>query len=68
MITPQVSLLNAIKRILKYMKGTHSHGFLYQSLGHFRIEGYAYIDWAGSPHDRKSTIGYCIFLVGNLIT
>ena len=30
--------------------------------------GYTDTDWAGSPTDRQSTSGYCIFVGGNLVT
>lgn len=32
------------------------------------VEGYTYADYAGSLVDRRSTIGYCIFLGGNHAT
>uniref|UniRef100_A0A2N9IF49 CCHC-type domain-containing protein n=1 Tax=Fagus sylvatica TaxID=28930 RepID=A0A2N9IF49_FAGSY len=43
-------------------------GLIYRSSGHLRIEGYTDADWAGSPSDRKSTIGYCTFIGSNLVT
>jgi len=30
--------------------------------------GYSDADWAGDPIDRRSTIGYCTFVGGNLVT
>ena len=32
------------------------------------MEGFSDVDWAGSPSDRRSTIGYCTFLEGNVIS
>ena len=41
---------------------------LYENIGHIQVIGYTDADWAGSPTDRRSTSGYCIFIGGNLIS
>ena len=58
----------AVIRILKYIKGAPGKGLLYEDKGHTRVVGYSDADWAGSPSDRRSTSGYCVFLGGNLIS
>ena len=35
--------------------------------GHNRIECFTYGDWAGSKDDRRSTLGYCVFVLWNLV-
>ncbi|RVW15399.1 Retrovirus-related Pol polyprotein from transposon TNT 1-94 [Vitis vinifera] len=41
-------------------------GVLYENRGHTQVVGYTDADWAGSPTDRRSTSGYCVFIGGNL--
>jgi hypothetical protein len=68
MTCPRVPHMEAVVRILKYLKNAPGRGLLYKSSGHLRIEGYTDADWAGSPADRRSTTGYCTFIGGNLVT
>ena len=41
---------------------------LYENRGHTQVVGYTDADWAGSPTDRCSASGYCVFIGGNLIS
>ena len=59
---------DAVIRILRYIKGTPGQGMLYEDRGHTQIVGYTDVDWVGSPSDRRSTSGYCVFIGGNLIS
>jgi hypothetical protein len=53
----------AVKRILRYLKGTSSLGLLYRESTPAELAGYSDADWAGDVGDRKSTSGY-VFLLG----
>lgn len=53
----------AIKRILRYLKGTHNLGLVYKEDTPAVSTRYSDADWAGDVGDRKSTSGY-VFLVG----
>ena len=59
---------DAAIRILHYVKGTLGQWVLYENRGHTQIVGYGDADWAGSPIGRRSTLGYCVFIRGNLIS
>ncbi|RVW74011.1 putative mitochondrial protein [Vitis vinifera] len=59
---------DAIIRILRYIKSTPGQGVLYENRCHTQVVGYTDADWAGSPTDRRSTSGCCVFIGGNLIS
>ena len=59
---------DAVVRILRYVKGTLGQGVLYEDRGHTQIVGYNDVDWADSPIDRHSILGYYVFIGGNLIS
>jgi len=50
------------------LKKAPRKGIVYQDRGHMQVEAFSDADWAGSPMDRKSTTGYCLFWGGNLIS
>ncbi|XP_050897679.1 uncharacterized mitochondrial protein AtMg00810-like [Lathyrus oleraceus] len=60
--------MDAVIRILRYIKRTLGKGLVYENKGHTQIIGYSDADWAGSPIDRRSTSGYCVLVGGNLIS
>ena len=65
---PSLDDVFAVIRILRYIKSTPGQGVLYENRGHTQVIGYTDTDWAGSPTDRRSTSGYCVFIGGNLIS
>ena len=58
----------AVKRILRYLKGTLSFGLKFQSSSSLDLHGYSDADWASCPDDQRSTNGHCIFLGFNIIS
>nr|XP_025702517.1 uncharacterized protein LOC112803221 [Arachis hypogaea] len=57
----------AVKRILRYLKGTISDGIIFSKCSNFRLLDFADADWASDLHDRRSVTGYCVYLGTNLI-
>ena len=57
----------AVKRIFRYLKGTHNYGLLY-SRNDGTIIGYSDADWAGDMNDRKSTSGYLFMMSGAAVS
>ena len=64
---PREGHMDAVHRILRYLKGTPGKGLWFQANGHLTIDGYSDADWASCLDDRRSTSGYCVFVGGNLI-
>ncbi|XP_020092817.1 uncharacterized protein LOC109713231 [Ananas comosus] len=61
MHAPTSEHLIAVKRILRFLKGTVDHG-LYIGIGDLNLRAYCDADWAGDPDDRRSTSGFGVFL------
>lgn len=64
---PRISHMILVKRILRYLKATNTHGLLLQPTA-LDLHAYSDADWAGCPDDRRSTSGFGVFLGKNLIT
>ncbi|XP_028095340.1 uncharacterized protein LOC114295309 [Camellia sinensis] len=67
MHAPLLSNFNAVKHLLRYLKGTLDKGLQFQPSPLVLI-AYSDSDWAGNAIDRRSTIGFCIFLGPNLVS
>jgi hypothetical protein len=67
MQNPMVSHFTAVKRILRYLKGTLHVGISYTK-GDLQLKAFSDADWAGDPNDRRSTTGLVIFLGDNPIS
>ncbi|CAE6128258.1 unnamed protein product [Arabidopsis arenosa] len=65
---PREHHLTALKRILRYIKGTISHGLQLKKSSITDLVAYTDADWAGCPSTRRSTSGYCVFLGDSLIS
>ncbi|GKE03009.1 putative RNA-directed DNA polymerase [Tanacetum coccineum] len=66
---PIVKHFQAVKRILRYVKGTLGYGLKYSKGGkNISLTGYTDSDLANDVNDRKSTGGMAFYVNGNLVT
>ena len=68
MHNPSEEHMDAVMRILKYLKSAPGRGLLFARDGEFEVTGYTDADWAGDKTDRRSTSGYFTFIGDSLIT
>ena len=65
---PREPHMHALRRILRYVKGTLSLGLHLHPSSTTGLVSYTNADWGGCPDTRRSTSGYCVFLGDNLIS
>lgn len=66
---PTILHLQAVKRILRYVKGTLDYRLIYwKGTGNYILSGYSDSDLGGSLDDRRSTGGMAFYLNESLIT
>ncbi|XP_031358969.1 secreted RxLR effector protein 161-like [Photinus pyralis] len=58
----------AVKRVMRYLRGTTGATLKYSSSGNPQIIGYCDSNFAGCPDDRKSTTGFTFLLAGGAVT
>ena len=58
MSNPKKPHLDAVKRILRYVKGTINFGILYKKTKDCQVMGYCDADYAGDCGTQRSTIRY----------
>ncbi|XP_052877414.1 uncharacterized mitochondrial protein AtMg00810-like [Gossypium arboreum] len=61
MHAPTSSHMVALKRILRYLCGTLSHGLVFRPSDRLSLVGYADANWGLDFDDRRSTTGYCVY-------
>lgn len=65
---PRSEHWKAVKRVLRYLKGTINYGISFKACNNLNITCYTDADWATDPDDKKSVTGYCIFIEEKLIS
>ena len=64
---PGIEHWKAVKRIMRYLKGTINQELIYKRSDSIELTGFADADWAGDNETRKSTTGY-IFKINGIVT
>nr|CAD1837402.1 unnamed protein product [Ananas comosus var. bracteatus] len=59
---PRRPHLDAMHRLVRYLKEAPGQGLFFPSQGQLKLSSYCDADWAGCPTTRRSMTGYCIFL------
>lgn len=58
----------AVKHILRYLKGSLTQSLHLTPSSSYQLSAYSDAEWARDPDDRRSTSGVCIFLGSNPIS
>jgi hypothetical protein len=58
MQTPRKPHLDAVRRILRYIRHTLQRGIFYEAKSQLQVHGYMDADWVGNVSDRRSTSGF----------
>lgn len=66
--TPGMAHWLAVKRIMRYLKGTIHYKLTYHKNGGSEMHGYCDSDWAADSIDRRSTTGYVFMHQGGAIS
>jgi len=65
---PKTQHMNALKRIIRCIKGTSTHGLHLSPSTIDKLTTYTDADWGGCPDTRMSTSGFCVYLGDNLFS
>lgn len=65
---PTTSHWTIVKWILRYIKGTVSHGLIFRRSSSLALTCFSDADWVGHLEDCSSTSSQCVFLGNNIIS
>lgn len=58
----------AVKRIMRYLKGTKVYGLYYKRNDKFELKVLTNLDWEGNIDEKKNTSGSAFFLEKRLVS
>ena len=62
MHSPKESHLEAVYKILRYLKGSPGRGLFFKKSDSKKVEIYTNADWVGSANGKRPTTGYCTYV------
>ncbi|XP_019055285.1 PREDICTED: uncharacterized protein LOC109115550 [Nelumbo nucifera] len=68
MHAPRETHMTTAKKVLCYLKGTPVKGILFAKHRHMKIEVYTNANWVGNVDGRRSTLGYCAMVAGDIVS
>lgn len=68
MHAPSETHWSALKRVLRYLKGTIHYGLFLNRTAKFNLSAFSDSDWGGDRDTGRSTTGYIIYLGSNPIS
>ncbi|KAE8729490.1 putative Kinase family protein / peptidoglycan-binding LysM domain-containing protein [Hibiscus syriacus] len=68
MSDPREEHLEAVNRILRFLKFTQGAGLIFRKNQDRTVKVYTDASWGGELTDRRSVSGYCAYVWGNLVT
>ena len=68
MHSPQFADWVRLKHLLRYLKGTVTHGLYFNSRSSPSLTAFSDADWAGDSNDRRSTSGFLVYFGNNLVS
>lgn len=68
MHAPKDSHWQAVKRILRYLRGTSTYDLTFTKSTELKLTAFCDADWAFDVDNMRSTTGYCVYLGSNLVS
>jgi hypothetical protein len=68
MQTPQKPHLDAVRRILRYIKHTLQCGIFYEAKSQLQVHGYTDVDWVDNVSNRRLTSGFMFFFGSGVVS
>lgn len=66
--SPSHQFTEAVKTILRYLKGSREQGITYGGQNKLHVEGYSDFDWTGVKKSQKLTSGFIFMLNGGPVS